>query len=68
MDEKTILYGTYSMSPDHASGVTNTLTAGAATDIGDRTRVYTEQQFKNSRKRVDHSNVVGLNVRLSTTA
>jgi hypothetical protein len=45
--------------------VTDTLTAGAATDLGDRTRVYTEQQFKSSREELTTTNVVGLNVRLS---
>ncbi len=65
IDEDTILYGTYTMSPDHASGVTDTVTAGAATDIGDRTRVYTEQQFKNGRDQLTTTNVVGLNVRVN---
>ena len=35
VDEKTSLYGTYTMSPDHAPGVTNTLAVGAATEPGD---------------------------------
>ena len=65
MDENTILYGTYTMSPDHASGVTDTMTAGAAIDIGDRTRVYTEQQFKHGRDQFTTTNVVGLNVRVN---
>jgi len=65
VDEDTILYGTYTMSPDHASGITDTMTAGAATRIGDRTRVYTEQQFKSGRDQLTTTNVVGVSVRIN---
>ncbi|MEK7863163.1 MAG: hypothetical protein AAB295_07870, partial [Chloroflexota bacterium] len=41
VDERTMLYGTYSLSPDHAGVMTGVLTAGATTALGDRTRLYT---------------------------
>jgi uncharacterized repeat protein (TIGR01451 family) len=65
IDERTMLYGTYSLSPDHAGVATGTLTLGAATALGDRTRLYTEEQFKNNERGATASNVVGLNTRFS---
>jgi len=65
VDERTQLYGTYTLSPDHAGVMTGTLTAGATTALGDRTRLYSEEQFRNSDREVSTSTVVGLNTQLS---
>ena len=65
VDERTLLYGTYAMSPDHTGAMTGVLTAGAATALGDRTRLYTEEQFKTSDKEISNSTVVGLNTKVT---
>jgi hypothetical protein len=65
VDEKTVLYGTYAMSPDHTGALTSVLTAGAATALGDRTRLYTEEQFKSNASEAGASTVVGLNTKMS---
>jgi uncharacterized repeat protein (TIGR01451 family) len=65
VDEKTILYGTYSMSPDQGGAVTGILTLGAKTGLGERSRLYTEEQFKRREGEITTTNVVGLNTRLS---
>jgi len=65
VDEKTVLYGTYAMSPDHTGAMTSVLTAGAATALGDRTRLYTEEQFKSNASEAGASTVVGLNTKVS---
>jgi uncharacterized repeat protein (TIGR01451 family) len=65
IDERTMLYGTYSMSPDQAGVLTGILTVGATAPVGDRTRLYTEEQFKSSEREATTTNVVGLNTRLS---
>ncbi|HEU4403314.1 MAG TPA: OmpA family protein, partial [Candidatus Polarisedimenticolia bacterium] len=65
VDEKTVLYGTYTMSPDQAGAVTGLTTVGAATTLGDRTRLYTEEQFKSTERDLTTTNLVGLNTRFS---
>src|SRR3989442_1619960 len=65
VDERTMLYGTYAMSPDHTGAMTGVLTAGAATALGDRTRLYTEEQFKTSDREVSSSTVAGLNTKVT---
>ncbi|HXH28977.1 MAG TPA: OmpA family protein, partial [Candidatus Polarisedimenticolia bacterium] len=65
VDPRTVLYGTYTMSPDQAGGVTGVLTMGATAGVGERSKLYTEEQFKTTDRDVTTSNVVGLNTRLS---
>jgi hypothetical protein len=65
VDERTLLYGAYAMSPDHTGALTSVLTAGAATALGDRTRLYGEEQFKSSEREVSTGTVVGLNTRVT---
>jgi hypothetical protein len=65
VDEKTVLYGNYAMSPDQTGTMTGIVTAGAATALGDRTRLYSEEQFKTNSNAASASTVVGLNTRVS---
>ncbi|MEE9231592.1 MAG: hypothetical protein V3U86_12890, partial [Acidobacteriota bacterium] len=65
IDNRTALYGTYTLSPDEAGVRTATAIVGATTAVSDRTRLYTEQQFKHSERRSGTTNVVGLNSRLT---
>jgi uncharacterized repeat protein (TIGR01451 family) len=65
IDERTALYGTYTLSPDQSGTMTGLLTMGATTAVGDRTRLYTEEQFKSNERETTTTNVVGMNTRLS---
>jgi uncharacterized repeat protein (TIGR01451 family) len=65
VDEKTILYGTYSMSPDRSGTMTGTVTLGAASGLGDRSRIYAEEQFRSNERETGTTSVVGLSSRLS---
>src|SRR2546425_5569104 len=65
VDERTMLYGTYSMSPDLSGVMTGALTAGAVTALSDRTRLYSEEQFKSSEAGSSTGTVVGVSTRVS---
>jgi uncharacterized repeat protein (TIGR01451 family) len=65
VDERTSLYGTYSMSPDQPGGRTGVATLGATTAVTDRTRLYTEEQFKRNEREATTTNVLGVSTRLS---
>ncbi|MCZ6696152.1 MAG: hypothetical protein O7A63_06380, partial [Acidobacteria bacterium] len=65
VDEKTMLYGTYSMSPDTGGMMTGILTLGAKAGLGERSRLYTEEQFRRNDREMTTTNVVGINTRLS---
>ncbi|MEE9230548.1 MAG: hypothetical protein V3U86_07560, partial [Acidobacteriota bacterium] len=65
IDRRTKLYGTYTMSPDHNDVLTGTTTIGVTTAVNDRTRLYTEQQFKNNERQSSSSNVVGFSTKVS---
>ncbi|HKN47772.1 MAG TPA: hypothetical protein VJ144_07355, partial [Candidatus Polarisedimenticolia bacterium] len=65
VDDRTVLYGTFAMSPDQTGTTTGALTLGATSAVGDRSKVYTEEQFKSNEREVTTSNVVGLNTRVS---
>src|SRR3989442_6774608 len=65
LDERTTLYGTYSLSPDQSGVMTGALTAGAVTSLSDRTRLYSEEQFKSSDAGSSTGTVVGVSTRVS---
>jgi uncharacterized repeat protein (TIGR01451 family) len=65
VDQKTVLYGTYTMSPDQARTITGVLTLGATSALSDRTKLYTEEQFKSNDQSLTTTNTVGLSTRLS---
>jgi hypothetical protein len=65
LDERTSVYGTYTMSPDQAGARTGVATVGATSALSDRTRLYTEEQFRRSERESANSNVVGVSARLS---
>jgi outer membrane protein OmpA-like peptidoglycan-associated protein len=65
IDERTILYGTYTMTPDHSGTRTGTTTLGVTSALTERTRLYTEEQFKRNDRESAATSVVGVSIRLS---